>query len=135
MKTQLSAEDIFSLSKSFHDLSVALGNFRYSSWNALTQTQRSDLEAKQWTLFNTASDLNAKSVVLKVKMLDTDLKILQSCTDDMRTAIQKITDVKNAVAIATKAIAFGGTIYLAASTGNVSAMVAAASSLIQEINI
>ena len=134
MSTQLSAQDVFNLSKSFHDLSTALGNFRYSNWDALTSSQRTDLEAKQWTLFNTSSDLNAKSVVLKVKLLDEDIQTLKSCITDMQETAQKIADIKHAIAIAAKAVAFGGAIYLAASTGDVAAMIAAATSLNQQIN-
>lgn len=134
MSTQLSAQDLFNLSKSFHDLSTALGDFRYSNWNALTPSQRTDLETKQWTLFNMSSDLNAKSVVLKVKLLDADIQTLKFCVADMQAAAKKIADIKHAIAIAAKAVSFGGAIYLAASTGDVAAMIAAATSLIQEIN-
>lgn len=134
MSTQLSAQDVFDLSKSFHDLSTALGNFRYSKWDALTPSQRTDLETKQWTLFNISSDLNAKSVVLKAELLNADIQTLKSCVADMQAAAQKIRDVKHAIAIATEAVAFGGAVYLAASTGDVAAMIVAATSLIQEIN-
>ena len=81
-----------------------------------------------------SSDLNAKSVVLKVKLLDADIQTLKSCVADMQAAAQKITDIKHAIAIAAKAVAFGGAIYLAASTGDVNVMIAAAASLMQEIN-
>ncbi|MBU1643161.1 hypothetical protein KKE54_07340 [bacterium] len=134
MKTRLSTQDVFNLSKSFHDLSSALGEFRYSNWDSLTPAQRNDLESKQWTLFNTSSDLNAKSVVLKVKLLDDEIQKIKNCISDMQATAKKITDVKHAVAIAAKAVAFGGTIYLAASTGNAAVMIAAATSLIQELN-
>ncbi len=134
MSTQLSSQDVFDLSKSFHDLSTALGDFRYSNWDALTPPQRTDLETKQWTLFNMSSDLNAKSVVLKAKLLDADIQTLKSCVADMQAAAQKIKDVKHAIAIAAKAVAFGGAVYLAGSTGDVGTMIAAATSLIQEIN-
>jgi hypothetical protein len=134
MSTKLSAQDVFDLSKSFHDLSMTLGDFRYSNWNVLSPAQRADLEAKQWTLFNTSSDLNAKSVVLKAKLLDADIQKLKSCATEMKAAAQKIKDIKHTISIAAKAVAFGGTIYFAASTGDVAAMTAAATSLIQEIN-
>jgi cob(I)alamin adenosyltransferase len=134
MSIQLPAQDLFNLSKSIHDLSTALGDFRYSKWDSLTESQRTDLETKQWTLFNMSSDLNAKSVVLKAKLLDEDIQTLRTCVADMQAAAQKIGDIKHAIAIAAKAVAFGGSIYLAASTGDVATMIAAANSLIQEIN-
>lgn len=133
MGAQISAQDVFELSQAFHDLSVALGNFRYANWNELTPEQRSDLEAKQWTLFNTSSDLNAKSVVLKVELIEAQLQVLRSCVAGMKASAEKISDIKHAIGIAAKAIAFGGTIYLAASTGDIDAMLAAATSLMQEM--
>lgn len=133
MSNQLSPEDVYELSKSFHDLSCTVGNFRYSNWHNLTQEQRTDLEAKQWTLFNTSSDLNAQSVVLKIKLLDSDLAILKTCTTAMQESEEKIKSVKKAISVATKAVAFGGSLYLAASTGNVAVMISAAASLNDEL--
>ena len=134
MSNQLSPDEVYELSKSFHDLSVTLGNFRYDNWNNLTSVQRNDLEAKQWTLFNTSSDLNAQSVILKIKLLDSDIQILKSCTDAMKESADKINSVKHTIAIATKAVTFGGSLYIAASTGNISAMIDAAQNLYDEIN-
>ena len=133
MSKQLSAQDIFGLSKAFHELSVTIGKYRYDHWDELTPAQRTDMEAKQWTLFNTSSDLNAQSVVLKVQLVENDLKALQLCAKAMTEAADKIADVKHAISIVTKAVAFGGTLYLAASTGNVGALIAAASALVTEI--
>lgn len=134
MEKELSANDAFELSKAFHKLSSVLGHYRYDHWDNLTASQRNDLESKQWTLFNISSDLNAKSVLLKIKLIEPDLQTLQSATDAMHAVTQKIQDIKHAIRIATKAIAFGGAIYVGASTGNVGLIVSAASDLISEIN-
>ena len=133
MNRQLTDDEVFELSKAFHSLSTEIGNYRYNHWDELTVGQRTDLENKQWTLFNTASDLNAKSVLLKAKLADQDLVTLQSATKGMQEVAKKIQGIKHAIAIATKAIALSGAIYAAASTGNVGAVVSAASALISEI--
>ena len=135
MRKPLSAQDIFDLSKAFHELSIAIGEYRYDHWDELTPTQRTEMEAKQWTLFNTSSDLNAKSVILRVTLVENDLKALQSCIKAMTEAADKIADVKHAISIATKAIAFGGALYLTASTGNVGALIGATSALVSEIGV
>ena len=134
MEKELSANDIFELSKTFHNLSSVLGHYRYDHWDELTPSQRDDLESKQWTLFNTSSDLNAKSVLMKIKFIEKDLQTLQSATIAMQAVAQKIQDIKHTIRIATKAVAFGGAIYVGASTGNVGLIVSAASDLIGEIN-
>lgn len=131
--SKLSKNDLFELSKGFHNLSVTIGNFRFYNWNELTKSQRDNLEALQWTLFNTSSDLNAKSVQLKMSMLADDIAVLKSSTVAMQAAAEKISDVKHAIRIATKALAFGGALYLAASTGNITALVESGKALVNEI--
>lgn len=134
MSRALNAEEIFELSKAFHALATVLREYRYDHWDELTPEQRSDLEKKQWTLFNTASDLNARSVLIKVKLIKEDIDVLCATTSSMQAAAQKIQDIKHAISIATKAVAFGGAIR-AASTGNIAALIPAASALIKEIGV
>jgi len=74
MATKLAAQELFELSKSFHDLAAVIGDYRYAHWDSLTPAQRAELESKQWTLFNTSSDLNGKSVVLKARLLEEELQ-------------------------------------------------------------
>lgn len=133
MNRKLTDDDVFELSRAFHSLSIEIGEYRYDHWDELTAGQRADLENKQWTLFNTASDLNAKSVLLKAKLADQDLATLQSATNAMQGVAKKIQGIKHAIAIATKAIALSGAIYAATSTGDVAGVVSAASALIAEI--
>jgi len=52
----------------------------------------------------------------------------------MQATGRKIADAKHLIAIAAKAVAFGETSYLAAITGDIKTMIAAAASLAQEIN-
>ena len=133
MEKELSANDVFEFSKAFHNLSSVLGHYRYDHWDELTPSQRNELENKQWTLFNISSDLNAESVLLKVKLMEQDLQTLESATNAMQAVAQKIQNIKHGIRIATKAIAFGGAIYLGASTGNVGLIVSAASDLLSGI--
>jgi hypothetical protein len=117
-----------------HNLSSAIANYRYAHWNDLTQSEQSDLEKNQWELFNLSSDLNAKSALLKIKLIEQDLLTLQSATSAMQSVTQQIQDIKRGIRIATRAIALGGAIYMGASTGNVGLIVSSASDLINEIN-
>lgn len=135
MSRGITAEEVFELSKAFHTLSVILGNYRYDHWDDLSAKQRSDLEDNQWTLFNTASDLNARSVLIKIKLIEKEIDVLKDATSSMQAAAKKIQDIKHAISIATKAVAFGGAIYVAASTGNIAVLIPAASALIKEIGI
>lgn len=122
----------FELSKAFHELAKALGDYRYANWDTLTQKERDDIENQVWTLLNFASDLNAQSVLEKVAVFEKDLKLLQSCADAMQRAAQKIAGIKLVLTDIAKAIALGGAIYLAVSTGNLQGVVAAAEGLLSD---
>lgn len=133
MGRQLTADEIFGLSKAFHNLATVIGRYRYDHWDEFTSSQRSDLENNQWTLFNTASDLNAKSVLLKAKLVEGDLQTLQWATKAMQEVAKKIKDIKHAIRITAKAITLSGAIYIVATTGNLGILISAASALIAEI--
>src|SRR5262249_61764781 len=60
----LTSDDAFALSKSFRDLSVALGDFRFAHWNTLSESDRTTLEDEEWSLLNSASDMITKAVGL-----------------------------------------------------------------------
>lgn len=134
MNRLLNPEELFELSKSFHELSVIVGNYKYAHWKDLSAKQRSDLEDLQWTLFNTASDLNARSLFIKVKLTEQDISVLKAASSSMQTATEKIQNIKHIINISAKAIAFGGALYAAASTGNISVIIPVASALIKEID-
>jgi hypothetical protein len=133
MSRPLSAEEIFQLSRGFHDLSTILGKYRYEHWDELTEKQRSGLENYQWTLLNAACDLNARSVLAKVKLIEKDIDLLGKTSSSMQTAAKKIKNIKHAIAIATKAVALGAAITVAASTGNIGALIPVAAALMEEI--
>jgi len=70
----------------------------------------------------------------KINMAQGDIDVLKEATSSMQASAKKIQTIKHAINIATKALALGGAIYLAASTGNVTTLIPAASVLIKEIN-
>lgn len=129
MSKKLSPEQTFELSKAFHKLSVVLGEYRFENWNQLTGAQRNDLENMEWTLLNTASDLNAKSVVMSVNLLDEHVKTLTTSTTAMKNVVKKIQGIKHAIRIGAKAVALGGAI----ASRNLPAIMSTAKDLIAEI--
>jgi virulence-associated protein VapD len=134
MSINISSENILALSRAYHDLSTGLGNYRFDNWKTLSDDERKDLEDKQWTLFNLSSDLNAQSALLALRATREDIETLQKCTKGMKKAAQTIEDIKDAITIASKAIALGGAFYLAMSTGQLSVAVIAANELIAQMS-
>lgn len=132
-RRKINVEELLELSKTFHEMSIILGNYRLANWHDLTRGQRANLESKQWTLFNTASDLNAMSVVKRIKLLEAELEVLKQTTEAMKRSAEKINNIKHAIEIAGKAVAFAGAIYVAGSTGNIPVLLETAKELIDEI--
>ena len=60
----LTSDDALALSKSYRDLSVAIGDFRFRNWNTLSEADRKALEEKEWALLNASSDMVTKAVGL-----------------------------------------------------------------------
>ncbi len=133
MASKLSSDDVFTLSKSFHDMAVTVGNYRFDHWDQLTSAQRSRLESEQWTLLNTSSDLNAQSVLLKIQAMESELQTLQGAAAAMTSVANKLDSIKKALTVAASAVAFGASLYMAGSTMNLDAAIAAANNLVGAI--
>jgi len=131
MPSKLTPEELDQLSQSFQTMASDLGDYLDANWNTLTEVQREELEASRWKLADTASKLNAESVILKAEMLEEQIEILRNCTAAMKTAAAKLTSVHRALTLAAKAVAFGGTLFLSISTGNVSRLVSDAKELLE----
>lgn len=133
MATKLSSDDLFDLSEAFHKLSMSIGQYRFDNADTLTKKQGRQLEGIQWTLFNMSSDLNAQSGLAKIKALDDEISTLMDATARMGNAVKKITTVRKTITISTRAVALGGAIYVAVSTGNVGGVFDTAQKLIDAI--
>lgn len=130
MAKKLTAEQAFELSRAFHALSTALGQFRFEHWDELSSKERQELEDKEWTLFNTASDLNARSVIMRSEILQEHVDALKRISGGMMRAAKRIDDIKRGIRIAAKAIAFGGGI----ASGDIPIAVRAGRELLDEIS-
>lgn len=122
------------LSTAFLVLSNNVGNYRVAHIRTLTAVQQASLESKQWTLFNMSSDLNALAAEQILTDLSTCTEGLEKCAEAMKKSIDRIQDIRKVVGIVVNAVALGGTIYTAVSTGNVSAIGAAAEKLVSSIS-
>ncbi len=59
---KLTADQARDLASAFHDMSVAVGNFRFGNWDDLKKSDRALLESVQWTLLNYSSDFTAAAI-------------------------------------------------------------------------
>src|SRR5215472_1161517 len=98
----LTSDDAFALSKSFRDLSVALGDFRFAHWNTL--------EDEEWSLLNSASDMITKAVGLTLDESQAGAARLKSATASAQKAVKTLNDVRKIITVATASVGLAAAI-------------------------
>ena len=106
----LTSDDAFALSKSFRDLSVALGDFRFAHWNTLSESDRTTLEDEEWSLLNSASDMITKAVGLTLDESQAGVARLKSATASAQKAVKTLNDVRKVITVATATVGLAAAI-------------------------
>ena len=107
---KLTADDALQLSRDFRELAVALGDYRFGNWRKLTPKQRRDLEDREWTLLNAASDLTTEAVGLILDEAMGGLQQLRESTGEAKKAIRTLKRVAKGIKIAAAAVGLAGAI-------------------------
>ena len=100
----LTSADALSLSKSFRDLSVAIGDFRFAHWDALGEANRKLLEDEEWSILNAASDMVTKAVGLALDESDPAAKKVQGATASALKAVKTLKDISKVIGVATATV-------------------------------
>ena len=106
----LTSEQAFELSRQFHDLLVALGNFRFDHWNALPSGKRKELEDLQFWVLDYSSKFNALSIRIQIDDLQPTLDAVRKATDAMAHSIEQIKHIEKAIRIGTAAVTLGAAV-------------------------
>jgi hypothetical protein len=96
--------DALALSKSFRDLSVAIGDFRFANWDALGDANRRLLENEEWSILNASSDMVTKAVGLGLDESDPAAKKVQGATASALKAVKTLKDISKVIGIATATV-------------------------------
>ena len=100
----LTSADALSLSKSFRDLSVAIGDFRFANWDALGEANRKLLEDEEWSVLNASSDMVTKAVGLNLDESDPAAKKVQGATASALKAVKTLKDIAKVIGVATATV-------------------------------
>jgi len=106
----LTSADAFKLSKSFHDLSVAVGQYRFGNWNSLTDETRKTLEDEEWSLLNASSDMITKAVGLALDESDPGAQKVQAATAAATKAVKTVKNVGKVINITTASVGLAAAI-------------------------
>jgi hypothetical protein len=100
----LTSADALSLSKSFRDLSVAIGDYRFAHWDALSEADRKMLEDEEWSILNASSDMVTKAVGLALDESDPAAKKVQEATASALKVVKTLKDISKVIGVATAAV-------------------------------
>jgi hypothetical protein len=100
----LTSADALALSKSFRDLSVAIGDFRFANWDALGDANRELLENEEWSILNASSDMVTKAVGLGLDESDPAAKKVQGATASALKAVKTLKDISKVIGVATATV-------------------------------
>ncbi len=106
----LTADQAFELSRQFHDLSVALGNYRFEHWDDITAGRRKRLEDLQFWILDYSSKFNALSIQIAIDDLKPTLDSIRKATNAMEQSIEKIKQVARVIRIGTAAVTLGAAV-------------------------
>jgi len=106
----LTSADAFKLSKAFHDLSVAVGEYRFGNWNSLTDETRKTLEDEEWSLLNASSDMITKAVGLALDESDPGAQKVQAATAAATKAVKTVKNVGKVINITTASVGLAAAI-------------------------
>jgi len=101
---KITKEEALDLSKKFRDFSVALGNYRFDNWGDLTAGQRQQLEDKEWTLLNHASDLTTLAVGIALDENQTFLSKINGSIAKAKKAVKKLDTVRKIIKVAESSV-------------------------------
>lgn len=127
---KLTAGDAKDLAQWFREMSVALGNYRFSNWNDLSEKDRAIIEDMEWTLLNYSSDFITHAVGLILDDANGSLKNIQQATSNAKKAIANIKTAKKVIVMSTAVIGLGAAIV----TKNPDVIVAAIGNVVKTVD-
>lgn len=127
----LSAEDARKLARSFYDLAMKIGKFRFDHWTSMQDAERTQLEKLEWALLTQSSELATRAISISTEDIEESVGEVSKATKKMTRDLQRIGDAKRAIRIASKALRLGEAVF----TGNPVAIANAASAIISATGI
>jgi hypothetical protein len=107
---QLTSDQALDLSQRFRGISVALRDFRFAQWNALSPAERQAVEGAEWSLLNASSDMITAAVGLTLDETELSFQQLQDSTDRAKGAVQSLKEIQAVIDVATAAVGLAGAI-------------------------
>jgi hypothetical protein len=116
MKT--TADEARTLASNFRNISVALGDYRFSNWDNITPAQRRSIEDAEWTLLTLSSDMTTRAVGLELSAAEGSFEQIIKLAEEAAKCVQRIKNTKLVLELSSQALVLAGAI----STGEPTAI-------------
>lgn len=107
---RVTSDQLFALSKLLRELSVSIGDYRFSNWDDLKPKQRDVLESAEWSLLNASSDVITYAVGLELDETEWAFNKLQGLIKKAQKTLKTLAQARKAINIATAAVGLAGAI-------------------------
>ncbi|MFH0781890.1 MAG: hypothetical protein V2B20_08055 [Pseudomonadota bacterium] len=107
---KLSSQDVFQISKSFRELSVSLGDYRFANWSQLSDKQKRALEDAEWSLLNASADIRTAAVGVVLEETELSFEKLQQTTSEAKMTIECLEDIRKVIKMSSAAVSLAGAI-------------------------
>jgi hypothetical protein len=106
----ITAAQAAELAQDFHDLAVAIGQYRLENVADLTDAQQSQLQNQQWQCIQFSNSFIAASLFAAQADLAATLQKIRQATKEAQLTLKVIDDIDKALQIATAAAVLGASI-------------------------
>lgn len=103
MAFTMTAPEARELARSFRDLSVKLGNYRFDHWDRLSEAERKELEDSEWSLLNTSSNLITAACELTLDDAEASAGRVKQAALEANQAVQTLDNVRKVITVAAAA--------------------------------
>lgn len=99
----MTANESRELAKTFRDISIKLGNYRFDHWDELNDEERKELEDSEWNLLNASSSMVTAACAITLDDAEASVEKIRAAVKQANDAVQTLENVKKLVAMAAAA--------------------------------
>jgi len=110
MPKKLNSQEAFDLCKSFREMSVSLGNYRFENWDKMSEEQRNEMENAESSLLITSAKIRTVAVGLVLDETQINYVKLLKSTSEAKDILKQLDDIHKAIVITTAIVSLAGAI-------------------------
>jgi hypothetical protein len=108
---QLTSQQSAVLAENFLELAEAVGNYRMEHWETLSDEERKEMKAYQYSLLNYSDEMSTNAARLVMNDIEDSLDTLRDVTQQIKKDYGKLQKIHKVIHIAAASVALGAAIF------------------------